>query len=271
MVTCMIVICTAIVLLLFKLKLLKPRPYPIAWTVVVGILLIGGIVVSWELCAPMSGKVVTTQYVVQLVPYVKGQVKKIYAQGSVPLKKGDLLLEIDPTPYQYSVNQLAAQLQVANETVNKNKADLEAAKASLQTAKNGVTKAKAAVEQAKAGILTAQAALDQAKASVANARAGIVKAKANDDLAKTKEQIALNLQKSDSGAISTLKVAEDVQNRAAADAAVKEAEASLAQTQAAQRQAESQIVAAQAAQRQYEAALAEAQSQQQQAEATVRQ
>src|SRR5262245_10254059 len=76
--------------------------------------------------------------------------------------------------------------------------------------------------------------------------------------AKTQEQIALNLQKSDSGAISTLKVAEAVQNRAAADAAVKQAEASLNQAQAAQRQAESQVVAAQSAQRQYEAGLAEA-------------
>jgi hypothetical protein len=52
------------VLLLFKLKLVKPRPVPIACCVVAGVLLLGGIVVAWLLCAPMSGRVVTTQYVI---------------------------------------------------------------------------------------------------------------------------------------------------------------------------------------------------------------
>jgi multidrug resistance efflux pump len=82
---------TAVVLVLFKLKLVKPRPYPIACTILVGVLIIGGVAVAWMLCAPMSPKVVTTQYVVQLVPYVKGQVKKVYAQPNQPIKKGDLL------------------------------------------------------------------------------------------------------------------------------------------------------------------------------------
>jgi membrane fusion protein, multidrug efflux system len=80
MVTILIIVYTGIVLVLFKLKLVKPRPYPIAWTAVAGVLLIGGVVVVWKLCAPMSSKVVTTQYVIQLVPYVKGQVLKVHAQ-----------------------------------------------------------------------------------------------------------------------------------------------------------------------------------------------
>ena len=49
---------------------------------------------------------VTSQYVVQCVPYVKAQVKTIYAQPNQPLKKGDLPLEIDPAPYQYTVSQV---------------------------------------------------------------------------------------------------------------------------------------------------------------------
>ena len=77
-----------------------------------------------------------------------------------------------------------------------------------------------------------------------------MEAKANDDLAKTEEQIALNLQKSDSGGISTLKVPEAVQNCAAADAAVNQANASLIQAQARQYQAESQVLAAEPVERQ---------------------
>src|SRR5260370_36004427 len=142
----------------------------------------------------MSSKVVTTQYVIQLVPYVKGQVKKVHAQPNQPLKKGDLLLEIDPAPYQFTVNQLEAQLAGAKENVQQAKAGLEAADAN--------------VVKAKAGVTQAQAALDQAKAAVVSAQAALVKAKAQDDLARTDEQIALNLQKMDPGAISTLRIAE---------------------------------------------------------------
>src|SRR5262249_2278080 len=68
------IVYTAVVVVLFKLKILRPRPYPIAWVAVAGVLLVGGVVVAWALCAPMSRRVVTTQYVVQLVSYVKGHV-----------------------------------------------------------------------------------------------------------------------------------------------------------------------------------------------------
>jgi membrane fusion protein, multidrug efflux system len=66
----LLVVYTAIVLVLFKLKLVKPRPYPIAGILVAGVLILGGVFVAWTLCAPVSPRVVTTQYVVQLVPYV---------------------------------------------------------------------------------------------------------------------------------------------------------------------------------------------------------
>jgi multidrug resistance efflux pump len=123
----LLMVYTAIVLVLFKLKLVKPSPYPIARTIVAGVLMIGGVAVAWMLCAPVSPKVVTTQYVVQLVPYVKGQVKKVHAQANQPVKKGELLLEIEPSPYQYTVNQVQAQLQASEETVKQAQAGLEAA------------------------------------------------------------------------------------------------------------------------------------------------
>jgi hypothetical protein len=52
--------------------------------VVVDALTLGAVVVAWFLCAPMSSRVVTTQYVIQLVPYVKGQVLKVHAQANQP-------------------------------------------------------------------------------------------------------------------------------------------------------------------------------------------
>ncbi len=244
MITVLVVGYAAVVLMLFKLKLVKPRPYPIACTIVAGVLLIGGVYVAWMQCAPMSPKVVTTQFVIPLVPYVKGQVKKVHAQPNQPMKKGDLLLEIEPAPYQYAVNQLQAQLNVAH-------ANVELAQAALAAADANVVKARDGVNQARAG-------LDQAKAAVASAQSALAKAKAQDDLAKTEEQIALNLQKMDAGAVSTLKVAQAVQNSQAADAAVKEADAGVTQARAAEQQAVAGLAAAQSAQQQAEAAARQA-------------
>lgn len=240
MIAFLLVVYTGIVLVLFKLKLVKPRPFPIACVVVAGVLMIGGVVVAWMLCAPLTPKVVTTQYVIQLVPYVKGQVKKVHAEANQPVKKGDLLLEINPEPYQYTVNQVEAQLEGAKENVNQSQAGLEAANANVLKARDGVAQA--------------QAALDQAKAALANAQANLNKVKAQDDLAKTQEQIAVNLQRIDSGAISQLKVDEAIQNRLAADAAVKQADAGVSQAVAAQQQAVAGLSGAQSGQQQAEAA-----------------
>src|SRR5262249_5889878 len=104
-----------------------------------------------------------------------------------------------------------------------------------------------------------------------HSEAAVTKARAADDLARTEEQIALNLQKSDAGAISTLRVTQAVQNRAAADASLKEAQSGVNEAQASKRQAEAGAQQAQAAVEQAEAGLAQARSGEQQAKADERQ
>lgn len=271
MIALLVMIYSAVVVVLFKLKLIRPRPFPIALVVVAGVLMIGGVVVVWKMSAPITPRVVTTQYVVQLVPYVKGQVKTVYAQANQPVKKGDLLLEIDPEPYQFKVNQLQAQLQGAEDGVKQSEAGLDAAKANVLKANAGVKQAVAAINQSKAAVANAQAGVTKAKAALADSQAGVTRAKAADDLAKTEELIALNLQKSDAGAISTLRVTQTVQNRQAADAALKQAETGVNQAEAALLQAETGVIQYQAALQQAEAGLAEAQATEQQTEAAERQ
>jgi multidrug resistance efflux pump len=240
MVAFLTLIYAAIVVLLFKLKLVKPSPVSIACCIVAGIILLGGVVVAWTLSAPMSPRVVTTQFVIQLVPYVKGQVKKIHAQGLVPVKKGALLLEINPENYQYTVNQATAQLQSAKDNVKQSTAGLQAAQANVM--------------KSRAGVIQARAAVDQAIAALANAQAALIHARVLDDLAKTEEQIALNLQKADAGAISELKVAKAVQNRQTKDAGVTQATAGVGEATAAKAQADAGLGVAQSAQQQAEAA-----------------
>ncbi|MGY4486856.1 multidrug resistance efflux pump [Bradyrhizobium sp. LM3.2] len=102
MIAILIIVYVALVLVLFKVLRLKPTAYLIAGLIVAGVFMIGGVVVVWTQSAPITDKMVTSQYVVQLVPYVKGQVKVIHAEANQRVKKGDLLLEIDPAPYKYT-------------------------------------------------------------------------------------------------------------------------------------------------------------------------
>jgi membrane fusion protein (multidrug efflux system) len=135
MIALLIIVYTAVVVVLFKVLRLRPTPFLIAGILLAGVLMIGGVVVAWTLSAPISDKLVTSQYVIQLVPYVKGQVTAVHAQANQPMKKGDLLLEIDPAPYQYAVNQLQAALAQAKAAEANAKANLDRAIAADDLAK----------------------------------------------------------------------------------------------------------------------------------------
>jgi multidrug resistance efflux pump len=254
-ITCMCLIYTAFIVLLFKLKILEPRPYPIAWSAVGGILVIGAIVVFWHLDAPMSSRVVTTQYVVQLVPYIKGQIKKVVAKANHPVKKGDVLVEIDPAPYQFAVNQLEAQLQSAKDNV--------------QQATAGVEAADANVRKSEAGVAQATAAVDTAKANVTGAEAAAKKAGAADELAKVEEQMDLSILQENAVAISRLKVDQATQNRKEADAAYEQAQTGIIQAQAAAAQAQAELAESQASRLQAVAAAAQAKAALQTAQSNV--
>ena len=54
MIAFLTIVYAGVVLVLFRLKLVKPRPLPIAIVLVVGALLIGGVVVVWMQCAPLT-------------------------------------------------------------------------------------------------------------------------------------------------------------------------------------------------------------------------
>jgi len=271
MIAIMMLVYTGVAVLLFKFKLLKPRPFPIAGVVLGGILIIGAVVAAWKQGAPISSRVVTVQPVVQLVPYVKGQVIKIHAKANRPMRKGDLLLEINPDPYQFTVNQSQAQLDTARQGVTEARAGVEAARAAVSKSKAGVDQAAAGVGQSKAAVANARAAIEKAKASVANAQAALLRAAAADELAKTEEQIALDLRKADAGAISVLRVAQATQKRKEAAAALTQADAGVGEAQAAEKQAEAGLRQAQADEVQAEAGLVAAKALVQQSEAGERQ
>jgi membrane fusion protein (multidrug efflux system) len=151
-----IFLCLLFTAIVVKLKL---GPKGIAWLGVGFVLPVVIVVAFWHLDAPMSSRVVTTQYVVQLVPYVKGQIKKVHAKANQPMKKGDVLVEIDASPYQDSVNQLQAQLAGAKDNVKQRQAALQSSEANVVKAGADVNQGRAAVTQSKAALTNARAGL----------------------------------------------------------------------------------------------------------------
>ena len=97
-------------LLFIKLKLLEKNARNVSVFVGVGVALIGSIVVMWLTFAPTTKDGRMFQYVIQIVPNVKGQVVEVPAEALVPMGKGDVLYRIDPTPYQATVDQLNASI-----------------------------------------------------------------------------------------------------------------------------------------------------------------
>jgi len=92
---------------------------------------------------------------------VSGNVAALHADFNKQVKKGDLLAELDPIPFQEKVNQMKAALDKAQVDVRNNEIGLRRQKALFQ-------------EQ-----LAAQADLDQAQANYDSSVAAVAQAKAN--------------------------------------------------------------------------------------------
>ena len=74
-----------------------------------GVLLLATVVFT-VIITPGSEDVRVINFVTEVVPRVQGTITKVAVEGNTVVKKGDILIEIDPKPYQLKVNQLEAQL-----------------------------------------------------------------------------------------------------------------------------------------------------------------
>jgi multidrug resistance efflux pump len=143
-------------LIFFKFKLL---PWNTVSQVIVITLPIVGLTVlilTLNVVAPSSSDVRVLKYVVNVVPQVRGRVLEVPAEGNQPMKKGDVLYKIDPTPYQLAVNALEAQLantqgssRELDEQLIGAVAQVSAANSAIETATSRVTQATAQVDLAR--------------------------------------------------------------------------------------------------------------------------
>jgi HlyD family secretion protein len=169
---------------------------------------------------------------VQLGSQVSGVVKTLYVDFNSQVRKGQLLAEIDPQPFQERVNQ---------------------AQATLDSAKAAVIAAKATVQKAETDIRTAQATAESQRALLAQALAGEREAKITAD---RQQQLAAKSIVSDDQ-FESAKAAYDVAvaDREASDAQERVAETTIDEMLEARDAAAIQVTNAEAQVRQAQGAL----------------
>src|SRR5688572_25122922 len=102
--------CVFVWLIFIKFKLL---PWTTPWKVAVAIfpvVVLAATILLLNIFAPTTTDVRVIKYVVPIVSQVRGRVIEVPVENNRPVKKGDVLFRIDPTPYLAEVRALEAQL-----------------------------------------------------------------------------------------------------------------------------------------------------------------
>ncbi|KPA95488.1 multidrug efflux RND transporter periplasmic adaptor subunit MexE [Pseudomonas asplenii] len=110
---------------------------------------------------------------VEIRPRVSGQIDQVAFTEGALVKKGDLLFQIDPRPYQAEVHRLEAQLQQARATANRTANEAERGKRLLTS--NAISTELAdtrtsTAQEAKAAVDATQAQLDLARLNLSFTR-----------------------------------------------------------------------------------------------------
>jgi multidrug resistance efflux pump len=110
-----VVLLNVYLVILFLLVRLKVISFNLFWKCspfLVLLLLLVGLFIPMGWGAP-SGPALLGRYSVAIVPDVAGEVIDVPVRPNTPLKAGDVLFRIDPTPFQAQVGALEAQLTFA--------------------------------------------------------------------------------------------------------------------------------------------------------------
>jgi RND family efflux transporter MFP subunit len=109
-----VVLLNVYLVILFILVKTRIVPFNLFWKispVIVLFLLLVGLFIPMGWGAP-QGAALVVRNSVQIVPDVAGEVLDVPVKANTPLKAGDVLFRIDPTPYQAQRDALEAQLKL---------------------------------------------------------------------------------------------------------------------------------------------------------------
>ena len=154
-------------LIFIKLKWL---PWNTPWKVAVFIfpvIAMAALLLLLNIIAPTTSDVRVIKYVVPVVSQVRGRVIDVPVENNRPVKKGDLLFAIDPTPYQNEVNALEAKLASDQAKIGADREKLAEAEAKLADVKSTEPQLKQQLNAAVGQVANLTASLDLSRKRVA--------------------------------------------------------------------------------------------------------
>ena len=142
-------------------------------SIVAAALITGALVISRTNEYPRTDDAEVFANLIGIAPQVDGPILQLAVEDNQYRKQGDLLFQIDPRPYEYTlekarsdVNTLEGQIVDQRRTIASQVSAVGAARANTDSATANVDRAAAAVGEAKANVASVQAALDSANAEL---------------------------------------------------------------------------------------------------------
>ena len=135
-------------------------------------LLIGGVGLHKANISPRTDDAEVFANFIGIAPQVDGPIVKLYVRDNQQVKKGDLLLEIDPQPYEYALKHAQSEKDALEGQITDQSRVIAA-----QT--SGVAVSKAGARNAEANLKKMQASIDEANAAVGNAQASLARGEAD--------------------------------------------------------------------------------------------
>ena len=142
-------------------------------SIVVAALITGALVIIRTNNYPRTDDAEVFANFIGIAPQVDGPIVQLAVQDNQYRKQGDLLFQIDPRPYEYTLekarsdlNTLEGQIVDQRRTIASQVSAVGAAMANTDSATANVDRAVAAVGEAKANVSSVQAALDSANAEL---------------------------------------------------------------------------------------------------------
>ncbi len=107
----------ALATLAFKVFKVPVNKWTVPTAALGGVFLMAWLYISMAFYHPYTPYARTYFMTSPISSQVKGKVVKVFVKSDEPLKKGDPLFQVDPTPFQAAVDQLKAELALANKRV----------------------------------------------------------------------------------------------------------------------------------------------------------
>jgi membrane fusion protein (multidrug efflux system) len=160
-----------------KKPVLAPNRAKRLYTILAAVVIV--ILIAWGAFALVgSGKETTDDAqvaadIVSIASRVPGQVIAVHVIDNQPVRRGDLIAEIDPRDYQVKVAQAEGELETAKAQAAESEAKTRVTRA---TASGGFSAAEAAVESSRQSVESQSSSISEARAGVQRAEADAQKA-----------------------------------------------------------------------------------------------